>query len=119
MYEQFPIALESEAGFRVLFKCATISILVINQNGNIELSNPCAERLFGYEPAELIGNPIEVLIPESLRQQHTHHRETYFHKPRTRPMGVGMELYARKKNGDVFRSRSAWVIMNLTACGSQ
>lgn len=102
MYEQFPIALESEAGFRVLFKCATISILVINQNGNIELSNPCAERLFGYEPAELIGNPIEVLIPESLRQRHTHHRETYFHKPRTRPMGVGMELYARKKNGDVF-----------------
>ncbi|MGC1243977.1 MAG: PAS domain-containing sensor histidine kinase [Chryseosolibacter sp.] len=102
MYEQIPIALESEAGFRVLFKCATISILVINVKGNIELSNPCAEKLFGYEPAELIGSPLEVLIPESLRSQHTHHREKYFERPKSRPMGLGMELYAKKKNGEIF-----------------
>jgi PAS domain S-box-containing protein len=102
MYEQFPIALESEAGFRVLFKCATIGILVINQSGRIELSNPCADKLFGYEAAELIGNPVEVLIPERLRHHHAHHRETYFQKPKARPMGLGLELYARKKNGEVF-----------------
>jgi PAS domain S-box-containing protein len=100
--EQKPISLESEAGFRVLFECATISILVINEKGEIELSNPCAETLFGYKPAELIGKPIEVLIPQDLRSRHTHHRESYFAKPKARPMGLGMELYAQKKNGDVF-----------------
>jgi PAS domain S-box-containing protein len=100
--EQKPISLESEAGFRVLFECATISILVVNEEGNIELSNPCAETLFGYKPAELIGKPIEVLIPQDLRSRHTHHRESYFAKPKARPMGLGMELYAQKKNRDVF-----------------
>lgn len=102
MLEHKPIALESEAGFRVLFRCATIGILVVNEKGIIELSNPCAEKLFGYEPAELIGNPVEILIPENLRPHHTHHREGYFLKPKARPMGLRMELYGRKKDGDVF-----------------
>ena len=97
--EYKPIFLESEAGFRVLFECATISILVINERGSIELANPCAETLFGYQPAELIGQPIEVLIPEDLRSRHTQHRKGYFEKPKARPMGLGMELYARKKKG--------------------
>lgn len=100
--EQKPISLESEAGFRVLFECATISILVINEQGSIELANPCAEVLFAYAPSELIGKPIEVLLPEELRSRHAHHRNSYFEKPKTRPMGLGMELYARKKNGEVF-----------------
>ncbi len=100
--EQKTISLENEAGFRVLFECATISILVIDAHGSIELANPCAETLFGYQPAELIGQRIEVLIPEDLRSRHTHHRKGYFEKPKARPMGLGMELYARKKNGEVF-----------------
>lgn len=100
--EQKPIHLESEAGFRVLFECATISILVVNEQGDIELANPCAETLFGYDPSELLGQPVEVLIPDALRTRHTHHRQGYFAKPKTRPMGLGMELYARRKDGDVF-----------------
>jgi PAS domain S-box-containing protein len=100
--EQKPISLESEAGFRVLFECATISILVINEQGSIELANPCAAALFAYQPAELIGQPMEVLLPEDLRARHMHHRRDYFARPKTRPMGLGMELYARKKNGEVF-----------------
>ena len=100
--EKKPISLESEAGFRVLFECATISILVINELGVIELANPCAETLFGYQPAELIGHPVEVLIPDDLRSRHIHHRTGYFSKPKARPMGLGMELYARKKSGEVF-----------------
>lgn len=100
--EYKPISLESEAGFRVLFECATISILVIGENGNIELSNPCAETLFGYKPAELIGKPVEILIPQDLRTRHTHHRTGYFGKPKARPMGLGMELRGLKKNGLVF-----------------
>lgn len=97
-----PISLESEAGFRVLFECATLSILVISERGVVELCNPCSESLFGYGAAELIGKPIEVLIPENLRKQHEGHRRGYFGRPKARPMGVGMELYARKKDGSVF-----------------
>jgi PAS domain S-box-containing protein len=96
------ISLESEAGFRVLFECATIGILVVGEQGNIELSNPCAETLFGYGPAELIGKPVEELLPGNLRSRHAHHRENYFERPKARPMGLGMELRARRKNGEIF-----------------
>lgn len=102
MRNEHLISLESEAGFRVLFECATIGILVTNEKGSIELSNPCAEKLFDYNPTELFGKPIEGLIPQSLRHKHTHHRESYFANPKARPMGLGMELYASKKNGEVF-----------------
>lgn len=94
--------LEGEAGFRILFRYATVGILVVGQEGRIELANPCAEELFGYQHAELIGEPLELLIPENLRKKHVHHREKYFHKPKARPMGFGMELYAQKKDGTVF-----------------
>ncbi|CAN5186585.1 hypothetical protein BH23BAC2_BH23BAC2_01650 [soil metagenome] len=104
--------LENENGFRVLFNCATISILVVNERGIIELANPCAEKLFGYMPEELLGKSIEVLIPESLRPDHKEHRDHYFAKPKDRPMGLGMELYARKKMGRFFQLRSVWDIMN-------
>ena len=89
-----PISLESEAGFRVLFECATVGILVISEGGYIELSNACSARLFGYETAELIGKPIEILLPETFRHKHIRHREKYFERPKARPMGVGMEWYA-------------------------
>lgn len=102
MLDPHLISLESEAGFRVLFECATIGILVTNEEGIIELSNPCAEKLFGYSPAELIGKTVETLIPRDLSRKHQHHRESYFSKPKARPMGLGMELYALKKNGEVF-----------------
>lgn len=100
--EQKSISLQSEAGFRVLFECATISILVVGRTGEIELSNPCANALFGYAASELIGKPVETLIPESLRAQHGQHRQKYFSKPKDRPMGLGLELFARKKSGEVF-----------------
>lgn len=100
--EQKPISLENETGFRVLFECATVSVLVVSQKGKIELANPCAETLFGYQPGELIEKPVEALIPQELRDRHTHHREGYFHKPKTRPMGLGMELHGAKKNGEIF-----------------
>lgn len=96
------VSLESEAGFRVLFECATISILVVNERGEIELANPCAETLFGYMPSELTGKAIEVLMPEALRYAHTIHRKDYFHRPKTRPMGLGLELFGQKKSGEVF-----------------
>lgn len=102
MIQPAQTSLESEAGLRVLFECATISILVVNAEGVIELCNPCAEKLFGYNPRELAGRQVEELIPENLLHKHVHHRTNYFERPRTRPMGLGMELYARKKNNEVF-----------------
>lgn len=96
------ISLESEAGFKALFEYATIAILVISRDGLIELINPAAEKLFGYNNAELIGHPLEMLIPGDLRQRHVQHRTTYFDKPKARPMGRGIDLFAQKKEGHIF-----------------
>jgi PAS domain S-box-containing protein len=102
MKEQKLIALESEAGFRALFQYATVGIVVASASGRIELANPQAEELFGYDSAELIGQPLEILIPKELRNRHEGHREKYFERPKARPMGYGMNLFARKKSGEVF-----------------
>ncbi len=102
MIEQNSTSLESEAGFRVLFQYATIGILVVGDRGRIELANPSIEGLFGYKIAELIGQPLEILIPTDMRAKHEHHREGYFTKPKARSMGLGMDLFARKKDGSVF-----------------
>ncbi|UII30653.1 PAS domain-containing sensor histidine kinase [Fulvivirga ulvae] len=93
--------LEGEAGFKVLFDCATISILVVNEKCCIELSNPCAEKLFGYSHGELTGKSIEILVPKNLRTNHTYHRHDYFSSPKSRPMGSDLVLFAQKKNGAV------------------
>ena len=100
---EFKIAsLESEAGFKALFRHASIAILVMGREGSIELLNPCAEKLFGYQAAELIGKPVEVLMPGHLRHRHVQHRSDFFEKPRARPMGYGSTLYALKKDGTEF-----------------
>jgi len=96
------LSVESEAGFRALFEFATVGILVINRDGQIELANPCLRKMFGYSNAELIGQPVEILIPESLREAHESHRADYFEKPKARPMGLGLELFARRKSGEEF-----------------
>jgi len=102
MPEHRTLSLENEAGFKALFEYATVGILVISANGRIELANPCIERLFGYKKAELIGQLIEILIPEAFRHQHVHHRDGYFNRPKARPMGYGLNLFARKKDGFEF-----------------
>ncbi|WP_133055339.1 PAS domain-containing protein, partial [Niastella koreensis] len=96
------ISLESEAGFQALFQYAIVGILVINSEGYIQMANPCAEKLFGYTKTELIGQPVEVLIPEPIRHKHVHHRDKYFKNPKARPMGYGLNLFARKKDGAYF-----------------
>lgn len=102
MTEQSTLILESEAGFKALFEYATVGILVISAEGGIELANPCIEKLFGYKKAELIGRDVEILIPEAFRKNHVHHREGYFNRPKARPMGYGLSLFARKKDGFEF-----------------
>ena len=93
---------ESEAKFRGLVNAAPDAILLVNKAGRIVLANEEAERLFGYAQQELLGAPVEMLVPERLRSQHTEHRAAYLTTPVTRPMGVGLELYGVRKDGREF-----------------
>jgi PAS domain S-box-containing protein len=96
------ILLENEKAFKSLFEHATISILVTDETGAINLVNPNAEKLFGYTKEELTGKPIELLIPEQLKDVHRQYRQQYFKAPKARPMGLGKNLFARDKNGRTF-----------------
>lgn len=96
------ILYESEAGFQALFKYAPMGIIVIDRQGIIQLSNPCIEKYFGYRNAELVGEPVEILIPDTRRKKHEQHLEKYFNNPRARSMGYGLNLFARKKDGREF-----------------
>lgn len=93
---------ESKVAFESMFEYASIGILISNPTGVIEKVNPAASRLFGYEPGELVGQKIEALIPPALRKSHVQHRENYSHHATPRPMGLGMDLSALKKDGTTF-----------------
>ncbi|MGN6201785.1 MAG: PAS domain S-box protein, partial [Solirubrobacterales bacterium] len=78
------------------------AIVGVDTDGNIVLANRQAERLFGYGREMLLGNGLELLIPQRYRSIHPTHRQRYFAAPRTRPMGHGVELYARRRDGTEF-----------------
>ncbi len=88
--------------FRELVDAAPDGIVVCDAGGVIALVNVQAERMFGYSRAELIGRPIETLIPERLRGRHPQHVAGYTRTPRTRPMGSGLELSGRRRDGTEF-----------------
>ena len=101
MKEQFLLQDQPKTKLEALFQHANIGILIVNQEGYIEEANLNVEQLFGYDSNELIGQSVEVLLPEAFRHKHVQH-EGYFEQPKTRPMGHGMDLRALKKNGDAF-----------------
>jgi two-component system sensor kinase FixL len=85
-----------------LLEAAPDAMIITDHDGRILLVNRQAEVLFGYDRQELVGQPVEVLIPERYRGPHLAHRAMYAAAPRTRPMGAGLELYGLRKDGSEF-----------------
>jgi PAS domain S-box-containing protein len=96
------IHLQSYLRFRDLLEAAPYAIFEVDRDGTIVLLNAAAEAMFGYPRDELLGQLIEMLVPESLRQRHNEHRDRYAERPTMRPMGIGLELFARRKDGAEF-----------------
>jgi len=91
-----------EERFRGLLENAPDALVIVDRAGRIEFVNAQAERLFGYARAELIAGPVELLLPAALRDRHIDHRADYFSQPLARPMGAGLPLRARRKDGSEF-----------------
>lgn len=91
-----------EASYRNLLDSTPDAIVIVNITGRIILANSQAENVFGYAADELIGEPVEILLPDRYRREHVVHRTRYFDKPRTRAMGAGLELYGLRKSGEEF-----------------
>jgi PAS domain S-box-containing protein len=92
-------AFADEAVFRTLFAAYTDSLIVADATGTVVLANPSAAALLGYSVEELVGLPIDALVPEAVRPRHAAYREAYAHDPAPRPMGTQMELAARRRDG--------------------
>jgi PAS domain S-box-containing protein len=88
--------------FRALLEAAPDAMVIADEHGTIALVNAQSEKLFGYRREELLGQPVEMLIPERYRGGHLHHRKDYGDSPRLRPMGAGKELFGLRKDGREF-----------------
>ena len=93
---------KSEQKFRHLLEAAPDAMIIVDEAGKIVLVNAQVEKVFEYRREELLGQPIEFLIPERFRGPHVGHRTKYSEKPSTRPLGMGLNLYGLRKNGTEF-----------------
>lgn len=92
----------NEALFEGILEAAPDAVVIVDARGRIRILNSQAEKLFGFLRAELVGQPVERLVPEALRERHVGHRDRYLADPKTRPMGAGLDLRARRKDGTEF-----------------
>jgi formate hydrogenlyase transcriptional activator len=92
----------SEAQFRALFEFSPDAIIASDLDGNITKANSRVESMFGYARGELMGQSVDLLVPERFRSSHPSRRREYGAEARVRPMGAGLELYGRRKDGSEF-----------------
>lgn len=93
---------KAEEKFKALLDSAPDAMIIANDKGEIVLINQQTETLFGYVRDELIGKPVEILIPDDFRSRHKGHRDQYFSDPKVRAMGAGLELFAMRRDGTKF-----------------
>jgi len=93
---------EEQEKFRNLLESAPDAMVIVDSAGQIQLVNAQTERLFGYSRDELIGKPVEMLMPDRFHDQHVGHRRQYSRAPQPREMGLGLELSGRRKDGTEF-----------------
>jgi PAS domain S-box-containing protein len=93
---------KAELSFEAVLEAAPDAMIVVDGNGRMLFVNTQAERLFDYTRTELIGRSVEQLVPERDRTTHVQHRERFLHTPSVRPMGAGLELYGRRRDGTEF-----------------
>jgi PAS domain S-box-containing protein len=93
---------QAEEHFRLAVEGAPNGMVIIDWNGTIVLTNSQMEKMFGYTKAELLGQPIELLVPGRICAQHRVHREGFLTDSKARPMGMGQELYGLRKDGSEF-----------------
>jgi two-component system, chemotaxis family, CheB/CheR fusion protein len=89
----------SEVNLRALMECTPQFVVGVNANQNIVFATGSIEKTFGYRPEELIGKPLQILIPENARERYAGHQNAYFLDMQSRPMGIGLDLEARRKDG--------------------
>ena len=94
-----PQGIDEVSVFRTLFAANPDALIVADARGRIVLANPAASSLLGYSIAELVGLSVDVLVPDAIRPRHAAYRDAYAHNPKPRPMGTGMELVAKRRDG--------------------
>ena len=118
IYKFFPVALalrtpkdfeaellerkKSESKFMGLLESAPDAMIIADNDGKILMVNAQTERIFGFKREEIIGKEVEILVPERFHQKHTVHRKVYIENPKVRGMGIGMDLFGKRKDGSEF-----------------
>ena len=93
---------ERDSTFEQFLEFVPDAIVGVGRDGKIVFANRQAEEMFGYRGDQMVGQEVELLVPQRFRASHPAHRDNYFREPRTRPMGAGIELFARRRDGTEF-----------------